>query len=134
MNKYFTTRLSRKKYILYGLLSNPLSVILFLGILTEVLFGGGSMFGLTIIDNIMEFIKSFGVGNFGLSTLLFSFFLVLPMVIFISCSIRRINDIGISRWFILFFLFYPFYINVMFFIFLLIKSGENKTNEWGDPV
>ena len=141
MDKYFTTRLSRKKYIMYGLLSNPLTVIFLLviltGLLTEILFGGGDMYGVTIIDNLMGFFNS--IGGLSIIIQLLSYFIlillsILPFVIFISCSIRRINDIGISRWFILFLFFYPFYINVLFFSFLLFKSGESKTNKWGEPV
>jgi uncharacterized membrane protein YhaH (DUF805 family) len=135
MKKYFTTRLSREKYFLYGFLSNPLSVMLLLlpilsiSILTEFFFGGSDMYGLTIIDNL------YNLGFLG--AIIFCFILILPLVIlviFISCSIRRVNDIGISRWFILFLFFYPFSLNVLFLIFLLFKSGESKNNKWGEPV
>ena len=35
-----------------------------LGLATEILFGGGSMFGLTVIDNVMAVINGLGGAGF----------------------------------------------------------------------
>jgi len=46
---------------LVGLIMGLLS----LGVAVEILFGGGAMFGLTVIDNVMAVINGLGGAGFG---------------------------------------------------------------------
>ncbi len=119
MKKFFTTRLNRKKFFLYTL---PLTIFVFIAILIEILFGGGAIFGMTVIDNMMSIINSLSgsgfAGIFGLFVLL-----VLPSLI-----IRRFHDLGMSGWNILLLLI-PF-INCIIFIILLLRVGEKEANKW----
>ena len=39
--------------------------VLGLGVAVEILFGGGSMFGMTVIDNVMAVINGLGGAGFG---------------------------------------------------------------------
>jgi len=124
MKKFFTTRLNRKKFFLYTLpITWPLCLLPLY--IIEILFGGGAIFGITVIDivmNILNIFEGFLPGLVGLFCLL----------VFPSLIIRRLHDLGMSGWKGLLLLI-PV-INVIPFIVLLLKIGEKATNKWGDPV
>ena len=45
-------------------LTGLIMTVLGLGIAVEILFGGGSMFGMTVIDNVMAVINGLGSAGF----------------------------------------------------------------------
>ena len=45
-------------------LTGLIMTVLGLGVAVEILFGGGSMFGLTVIDNVMAVINGLGGAGF----------------------------------------------------------------------
>ena len=46
-------------------LTGLIMTVLGLGVAVEILFGGGSMFGMTVIDNVMAVINGLGGAGFG---------------------------------------------------------------------
>ena len=128
MTKLFSAKLSRKRFIIYNtLLFSP---IIF-GAIIEILFGGGAMMGISVIDFLIEITNQYvGVGAAGI--MLFSLFIpafwmskalvILGLLIYSSLLVRRINDIGINPAITLLILI-PF-LSILLYIWLLIKKGE----------
>lgn len=59
------------------------------------------------------------------------YLIVIIAIIFMqSYTIKRLHDLGFNGWFSL--LNFVPYLNVIFFLFLLTKKGQQKKNKYGD--
>lgn len=106
IKRFFAGRINRRNWV-YRLLSS-------IGILFLVL---------AVIGNLAENTSS------SLIFIVYSIFPISLLIFNISLHIRRLHDIGKSGWLLLLLLL-PI-VNIFGFLYMALKSGENKDNKYG---